>query len=192
MGLLPVGEPLSWEEAKKHSVQARRRGIEQFIKLYTCFKTRNDDPFKFGDEIEFSLVKFDHKQKRVFLLLKAEHLIKQLQNVNVLNAASSPDLACEWSPEFANYMLEAMPAQPYETDLSCMLKIEANMRARRQQVQCFLDPNDEAVMSFSTFPLLGSPDFLWPRSFPTPGVGITTSLFFPDNAVFQGNIVFNF
>lgn len=189
MGLLPVGEPLSWEETKKHSMQARRRGIEQFLKLYACSRSRNNDAFKFGDEIEFSLVKFDHKQKRVYLLLKADELLKQLTNNSEAGgsagAATNTELGCEWSPEYANYMLEAMPARPYESDLSSILKIEASMRARREQVRRLLEPN-EALMTFSTFPLLGSPDFLWPRALATPGLGLTASPFFPDCAIYPG------
>lgn len=185
MGLLPIGEPLSWEETKKHSVQARRRGIEQFIKLYSCFKQRNDDPFKYGDEVEYSLVRFDHKQKRVYLLRKADMLLKELQAGSVENSGKVSDMECEWSPEYANYMLEAMPARPYEADLASVLRIETNMRKRREQARRLLEPN-EAIMTLSTFPLLCSPDFLWPRTSATPGSGFTASLFFPDAAIFPG------
>lgn len=180
MGLLTIGDVLSFEETRKYSMQARRRGIEQFIRLFTCFKSRNDDAFKFGDEIEFSLVRFDHERKRVYLLRRADELLKQLKPVD-----RHSETECEWSPEFGNYMLEAMPARPYEADLVSLLKIEPNMRKRREQVRVLLD-DDEAVMTFSTFPLIGSPDFLWPRAAPTPGTGFTSSLFFPDEAIFPG------
>lgn len=188
MGLLPTGDPLSWEETKKHSVNARRRGIEQFIRLYSCAKSRNNDPFKFGDEVEYSLVRFDHKQKRVYLLRKAGDLLKQLQaNEDITH---SDPFGCEWSPECANYMLEAMPNRPYEADLASLLKIEPNMRKRRDEVRSLLD-DDESLMTFSTFPLLGAPDYLWPRVYPNPSVGITRSLFFPDDAIYPG-IYFSF
>lgn len=186
MGLLPTGEPLSWEETKKHSVEARRRGIEQFIRLYTCCKSRNDDAFKFGDEVEYSLVRFDHKQKRVYLLRRADELLKHLStSSSSQEGVNESSLRCEWSPECANYMLEAMPSRPYEADLTSLLKIEANMRKRREELAGLLD-HDEALMTFSTFPLLGSPDFLWPRVHPTPSLGITRSIFFPDDAIYPG------
>ena len=57
MGLLTVGEPLDWTETKKHSDTVRNIGIEQFIILSNTFKSRSSDTFKYGDEVEYSLVK---------------------------------------------------------------------------------------------------------------------------------------
>ena len=55
MGLLTTGEPLNWQETKKNSNLVRKKGIEQFIRLYKTFKSRNNDSFKYGDEVNFFL-----------------------------------------------------------------------------------------------------------------------------------------
>jgi glutamate--cysteine ligase catalytic subunit len=178
MGLLTTGEPLDWFETKKHSDVARSKGIEQFIKLYKTFKTRESDCFKYGDEVEYSLVKFDHKLKRVYLLLKAEQLLNKLSKKELTTT--------KWTPEFASFMIEGLPGFPYEHDISCIKKIESNMKTRRQQAQELLGQN-EYLMTFSTFPLLGCPDFTWPQANTTPDKGITRSLFFPDDAIFKGH-----
>lgn len=178
MGLLTIGEPLDWAETKKNSRLVRRKGIEQFIKLYNTFKPRDFDSFKYGDEVEYSLVKFDHKEKRVFCLLKAQQILDSLL------ATQSPQAL--WSPEFANFMVEGLPGQPFNHDINSIRDIETNMVFRRKQVQELLETN-EYVMTFSTFPLLGCPNFTWPNCIATPGRGITTSMFFPDNAIFPGH-----
>ena len=128
MGLLTLGEPLNWEETKKNSDLVRKRGIDQFVKLYKTFKSRNKDSFKYGDEVEYNLVKFDSENKRVYLLLKANELIPVLtERHNRLRQTC-------WTPEFANFMLEGLPGIPYEHDIESIARIETNMNLRRRQV----------------------------------------------------------
>ena len=57
MGLLSVGTPLDWTNTKKHGNQIRKRGIKQFINIYHKIKDRKNDCLKWGDEVEFTLVK---------------------------------------------------------------------------------------------------------------------------------------
>ena len=51
MGLLSIGTPLRWEEAKKFSREVRRQGIEQFIRSYKRLQDRPQDDLKWGDEV---------------------------------------------------------------------------------------------------------------------------------------------
>lgn len=57
--------------------------------------------------------------------------------------------------------------------------VEANMRLRRKEVEQLLLP-DEAVMTISAFPMLGTKDFCQPTAFVDPTEGYGRSLFFPD------------
>jgi glutamate--cysteine ligase catalytic subunit len=172
MGLLTSGKPLDWPETKQNASEVRRRGVEQFIKLFKAYKRRDQDSFKFGDEVEYSLVKFDHKEKRVYCLLKAQQVLAHLLNNNNSSEEKQETL---WSPEFANFMVEGLPGRPYENDVNCIGEIEANMVKRRKRLQDLLDTN-EYCMTFSTFPLLGCPGFTWPRLEATPGRGITNQI----------------
>ena len=126
------------------------------------------------------LLKFDHKAKRVYLLLKAEQLLGRH------NGQRPEELAGKWMPEFASFMIEGLPCLPYEHDIASLGLIEANMKLRKQQAQELLAPN-EYLMTFSTFPLLGCPGFTWPPASTTPDRGITCSLFFPDQAIYSGH-----
>ena len=87
MGLLSLGTPLTWEETKSYADHVRKHGIIQFINLYRSVKDRKRDHLKFGDEVEYMLMRFDHKNKKVQLLLKADKIMPQLQEEEEKNPA---------------------------------------------------------------------------------------------------------
>lgn len=52
MGLLTSqGEPLSWKETQLCAEHVRQHGIKQFINMYIQNKDRQDNCFKWGDEV---------------------------------------------------------------------------------------------------------------------------------------------
>jgi glutamate--cysteine ligase catalytic subunit len=51
MGLLAIGTPLDWEDAKPHANYVREHGIEQFLKIYHKLKDRTGDVLLWGDEV---------------------------------------------------------------------------------------------------------------------------------------------
>ena len=63
-----------------------------------------------------------------------------------------------WRPEFASYMLEGTPGQPYGSTLKDLLKVEKSMVRRRHQVENLLNEH-EYLVSYSTFPRLGCSNF---------------------------------
>ncbi|XP_024943932.1 glutamate--cysteine ligase catalytic subunit isoform X2 [Cephus cinctus] len=121
MGLLSEGNPLSWEETKKLSDHVRKHGVIQFINLYKILRDRQGDVLKWGDEVEYILVKFDDDKKTAKVSLRAEEIL------GVLNAKEHEN------------------------------------------------------------PTLGVLDFTDPPTKPTPNSGATRSLFFPDEAIYQGH-----
>ena len=165
MGLLSVGQPLSWPETKNYSRYVRTKGIDQFTRLYHMFKSRTDYSFKYGDEVEYTLIKLDRESKRVYLLLKAHQILPLLTAAtdahdNDEDKNESEERA-KYTPEFAAFMVEGMPATPYDHTMSALCRVEANMSARRRQIQRLLD-HGEYVLTCTTFPLIGSMHFTWP------------------------------
>lgn len=79
MGLLSEGSPLSWAETQKHAEHVRRHGIKQFIHLYHQLKDRTNDDLKWGDEVEYMLVRLNDKAKEGRLLLEAGPILHDLQ-----------------------------------------------------------------------------------------------------------------
>lgn len=179
MGLLSVGTLLTWDETKKYADLIREKGIVQFLNVYNKVKDRKNDSLKWGDEIEFSLIKFDHKAKKCYLLLKADELLPTLNGPEERN---EKNLSSLWRPEYANYMIEGTPGFPYNHNISNFNKLEENMRLRRKQVQDMLG-DDEYVLSITNFPFLGRPNYTFPNYETTPKDGITRSLFFVDQAI---------
>jgi hypothetical protein len=51
MGLLSLGTPLAWEDAKKYSDHVREHGISQFLSIWENLKDRQGDELLWGDEV---------------------------------------------------------------------------------------------------------------------------------------------
>jgi glutamate--cysteine ligase catalytic subunit len=176
MGLLTLGTPLDWQTTKENVELVHSKGVEQFIQIYNKYSARTDDSFKWGDEIEFSLVRFDHVNKRCYLLLKAEQILNELND----------NKEAKFQPEYASYMVESTPSLPFENTLECFKYLEENMKTRRTLIQNKLEPN-EYCMSLTNFPLLGCLNFTWPNYLALPNESVTKSLFWPDSAIFGGH-----
>ncbi|XP_070493239.1 glutamate--cysteine ligase [Chironomus tepperi] len=185
MGLLTEGSPLSWEETKKFTNHVREHGIEQFINLYARLKDRQGDVLKWGDEVEYMIIKFDDEKQTAQVSLRALEILNQLQEKELKDPNSVKSL---WRPEYAAYMVEGTPGKPYGGLLAHFNVVESSMKYRREEVAQLLN-DDESVMSITSFPLLGCPKFSYP-SFdvqPNNPDSAAQSLFFPDEAIFSGH-----
>ncbi|CAG0886843.1 unnamed protein product [Cyprideis torosa] len=185
MGLLAAGKPLSWAETKRIADQVKSLGIQQFIKQFHAQKNRSGDDLFWGDETEYMIVRFDDSNKIARVSLRAEEILRQWEELDPPAGPIGP--IKRWVCEYAAYMLESTPQEPYSGQaLTDLLEVEPNMRRRRREIQHLLDP-DEALITITSFPRLGCPEFTSPVAKPTPGKGATQSWFFPDEAIFQGH-----
>lgn len=185
MGLLTEGSPLSWEDTKKHADHVRVHGIKQFINLYKRLKDRKGDVLKWGDEVEYVILRFDDDNQVAQVSLRADEILTKLQEKELQDPTGVKSL---WRPEYAAYMVEGTPGKPYGGLLAHFNVVESSMRYRREEVAQLLQPN-EAVMSITNFPRLGCPKFSYP-SFdvrPDDPECAAQSLFFPDEAIFDGH-----
>ncbi|XP_008058119.1 glutamate--cysteine ligase catalytic subunit isoform X3 [Carlito syrichta] len=148
MGLLSQGSPLSWEETQRHADHVRRHGILQFLHIYHAVKDRHKDVLKWGDEVEYMLVSFDHENKKVHLVLSGEKVLETLQEKGERTNPNHPTL---WRPEYGSYMIEGTPGQPYGGTMSEFNTVEANMRKRRKEATSILEEN-QALCTITSFP----------------------------------------
>lgn len=51
MGLLSLGTPLAWDEAKQYADHVRTHGITQFLHIWDRLKDRCGDELLWGDEV---------------------------------------------------------------------------------------------------------------------------------------------
>lgn len=79
-------------------------------------------------------------------------------------------------------MLEGTPRKPYGDTLEDLLSVEDNMRQRRLLASSLL-PENQAVMSLTHFPLMGSGRWCLPYYPPTPFSGYSHSIFVCDEAI---------
>src|SRR3989304_8961741 len=144
MGYLIEGNTLEWPKSLKYLRIIKILGIKQFMKIYENLDKNKKCNFKYGDEIEYSVLKLDHKNKTVNLSLIADKLINELsKNENFI-----------WHPEYANYMVEGVPSQPFNCSLESLLSVEDNLINRRNEIKNKLG-KDDIVTTLSCFPRLG-------------------------------------
>ncbi|KAI3411749.1 Zn finger-containing GTPase- Activating Protein for ARF [Globodera pallida] len=187
MGLLTLGTPLGWPKTVEHLQYIKAHGIDQFIALYHRVKGRERDQLRWGDEIEYTIVKFDDEHKKVRVSLRAKDLLDALMANEDVNRSLGEENHSLWRPEFAAYMIEGTPGTPYGGLMSCFNIVEHNMQLRYADASELLKPN-ESLLSIS-FPALGSPDFTDPPAVPCPDDpnSVGRSVFYPDEAIYSGH-----
>ncbi|KAI6859708.1 hypothetical protein D0864_00510 [Hortaea werneckii] len=190
MGLLAIGTPLQWPEAKKVAGHVREWGIEQLLAIWRRAKGKERDALLWGDEIEYLVVAFDDEQRDVKLSLRQADILEALANDGDLlkQGGGVPDLQCgrnnkssktapTFHPEFGRFMLEATPGAPWGIDLKDLLDVEEDMKWRRQIAKEHMEPSEFPV-TMTTFPLLGDKKSITPY-YPPSGEKLR-SQFVPD------------
>lgn len=102
------------------------------------------------------IVKFDHKNKKARISLRAKEI---LDIMDKREEEEGENRSVLWRPEWGAWMLEATPGKPYGINelgtcfgsLSHFNEVEANMRARRQEVNDLL-AEDESILCITSFP----------------------------------------
>lgn len=181
MGFLLEATPLDWEESKKWLAYVREHGIEQFLQVYHSTKCYSGDRLKYGDELEYHIVKLDRAARKVRVSLRGRELLALLDERERDHARADKRYeACTWHPEFGSWMIEATPAAPYGGYTSDLRRIEKNMRLRRARL-CSVLGEDEFPVSMVAFPLMGTEDFTSPAFSPDGPIARSDGI--PDEAI---------
>lgn len=189
MGLLAVGTPLEWPEAKKVAGHVRDWGIEQLLAIWRRAKGKERDALLWGDEIEYLVVCYDDEHRKVRLSLRQMDILEALANDEDLLKAGGgvPDLqrgapqkgetAPVFHAEFGRFMLEATPGKPWGIGFKDLLDVEPNMKLRRRIAHDHM-ADTEFPITLTTFPRIGRPDCTTP-AYPVSGPKLR-SQFLPD------------
>ncbi|CAF0977804.1 unnamed protein product [Adineta steineri] len=157
MGVLSTGRPLTWNEIVPYRSILKNHALNDLITILNKHRHRTNDAFLWGDEIEYSLLRFDHKTKRVQLLLKADEILSKFNQLDS-NELSS----IMFHAEDCNFVIEGIPSIPYGSFFFHYNRVESNMKLRREQVEKFLDKN-EYILTISAFPRLGCDRCTYPE-----------------------------
>lgn len=131
-----------------------------------------NDEFLWGDEIEYTMVKMDYEKRKAFLSLCYEDVIK---NFLLLN-----DNLVDFKPEYARYMIEGTPKNPYTSSIRDLLNVEKNMNHRRKILQSIL-PKNNYVITTVTYPHLGVGKFTTEET--TRFNPLSLSKYYSDNCI---------
>ncbi|CBF83306.1 glutamate--cysteine ligase [Aspergillus nidulans FGSC A4] len=188
MGLLALGTALEWPEAKKRADQVRKWGIEQLLANWHRAKGKERDALLWGDEVEYLVVALDDAAKKARLSLAQADILKSLARDEELwkegsctysqNKEHEGEEPPHFHPEFGRFMLEATPGVPWGIGFKDLLKVESNMRWRREVAKAHMAPN-ESPITLTTFPRLGTKDDYIQPYYPPSGPALR-SQFVPD------------
>lgn len=180
MGLLSQGTPLDWTESRLLNEHVRKNGIEQLLSIFAQHQSRKQDPFLWGDEVEYMLVDVDDEHHTAKLSIDHDHVLDTLNDpLKLLPLALHHNVT--FHPEYGRYMLEGTPAKPYDgQSLADYSYVEENMRMRRVISELEL-PKHIVPLTLTTFPRMGCPGFTSPNALPI-GPALQ-SLFLPDEII---------
>ncbi|KEQ87776.1 glutamate-cysteine ligase Gcs1 [Aureobasidium pullulans EXF-150] len=190
MGLLALGTPLAWPEAKKVAGQVREWGIEQLLATWRRAKGKERDALLWGDEIEYLVVTYDDDKRQVRLSLRQADILEALASDEKLLAqgggvdeiqrgsARPGKTAPVFHPEFGRFMLETTPGRPWGIDLKDLLDVEQDMKWRRTIAKEHMEPS-EFPITLTTFPRLGAKERSITPEYPLNGDKLR-SQFLPD------------
>ncbi|CAF4290320.1 unnamed protein product, partial [Rotaria magnacalcarata] len=82
MGILSNGRPLNWSEIQSVKTIFKNHALNDLILILNKHKKTHNDEFLWSDEIEYSLIRFNHENKRVQLCSKADEILKRFQQLN--------------------------------------------------------------------------------------------------------------
>jgi glutamate--cysteine ligase catalytic subunit len=182
MGLLYLGTPLTWDEAKQYADHVREHGITQFLHTWDRVKDRWGDELLWGDEVEYMVVTFDDEEKNAKLSLRQTEILAKLsQVVGDLTDDDTPALMTvpTFHPEYGRYMLESTPGSPYTGSIPDLLSVETNMHYRRTLARKHLKAN-EIPFTFTSFPRLGTNGVFTEPYFSSDDAKSSHSLFLPE------------
>ncbi|KAI5820216.1 glutamate-cysteine ligase-domain-containing protein [Pyronema omphalodes] len=185
MGLLALGTPLVWEEAKK-------RADQQLLEIWNSYRGNERDILLWGDEIEYLVISYDDENKTATLSLRQAEILDALAADEKLRKAGGgvpeingtttekPDPLPTFHPEFGRFMLEATPGAPFSLSWKDLLSVEPNMKLRRTIAKKHMAPN-ETPITLPAFPRMGRDIFTTPH-YPATG-SKSRSQFIPDECI---------
>ncbi|XP_036370512.1 glutamate--cysteine ligase catalytic subunit-like [Octopus sinensis] len=177
------GTLMAWEEIKLYIPLVKNQARMQFVHQYKKYKDLKNYPFYWGDEIEYSLIRFDHEKRVVQLLLNATSL---LESPEVKGSESSV-----WTPEYGEYMMEGKSRNPFGSSMADLNRIEDYFKERRKSIKQLLGP-DQSLVTSTVFPRLGRPNFTFPSFEPNKNpTELHQSIFLADAPLYSHFPLFN-
>ncbi|KAF2834522.1 GCS-domain-containing protein [Patellaria atrata CBS 101060] len=146
MGKQIGGAFIKFPETAKIANAVKDKGVSELIHQWKEGMKKKGYPARWGDEVEYMILKFDDTNERVEVTLEQTTILKGLEEM--VDAAmekgrpvsqQDPGVTAGYTPEFAAYMVESEPNSPYGSSVSDLLKVETNMFQRRKAIKAHAD-----------------------------------------------------
>ncbi|WFD18936.1 glutamate--cysteine ligase [Malassezia caprae] len=182
MGLLSLGTPLAWPDARELSEHVRVHGIEQFLSVWRRMRDRQGDAPLWGDELEYMVVALDPEQRTARLSLRQGEILQRLAQCDDSDVLGTCAALPTFHPEYGRYMIESTPGRPFGISADELLRVERDMLVRRRLTRERLLPN-EVPMTIGSFPRLGVTDTAFTDPPHEAHGAASHSLFLPDEII---------
>lgn len=181
MGLLSLGTPLDWADAVPLAEHVREHGVEQFLATWRAIRDRSGDRLLWGDELEYMVVALDREQHTARLSLRQGEILNVLEHSKAIESLE-PGIRPTFHPEYGRYMIESTPGTPFGVSAPELLRVEDDMRLRRNLARAHLKSN-EIPMTLTSFPRLGVTDAPFTDPPYEANGNASRSLFLPDEII---------
>jgi len=148
--LVDTSQTLSYAQTANLIGFIKKHGIIQFLHLLKKFKDFHQDNIKWGDEVEQHLLHIDPTTKLPKLQLNASYIFSE---------CTSKDF--EIQPEYGSWMLETVPANPYEGNGDPNVPLQ-NFRTRRREISSKCKEGD-VLFAGCVFPLMKVGEYFVPK-----------------------------
>lgn len=146
---------MPWEEAAQHQERVKAKAAKQFLSIWHAHKDRRDTELKWGEEIEYLLVRLGDGEA---LPEFCAHKVLQRLGTETCVAAGDPTQCAGWRTEYGDFMVEGVTLPPFGSKLDDVLCIEPALAWRRQELQRVTSEvcgPDVRIVTLSGFPTLG-------------------------------------
>ncbi|XP_037042669.1 glutamate--cysteine ligase catalytic subunit-like isoform X2 [Bradysia coprophila] len=193
--MMPVSLCYPYEESKKHIPTFRSRAAQQLVTWYEQVRDRTKyNELLWGDELEFTIVSMDSTKKQVKLSLSAHSILDRIRRRHAEENISDDDEGVSWFPEYTKYLIEGIPAQPYDATLEGLLKVESLMKLRKSAVQPYLSDKNDKLVTLTSYPRLGvgeySRPYIRPNHDEREGDSISDRILYPTSRFNHGSMNF--
>ncbi|XP_052833099.1 glutamate--cysteine ligase catalytic subunit-like [Octopus bimaculoides] len=158
MAFVTDGTLMKWEEIKPYIPHIKRQARRQFVHQYKKYKDPKNFPFYWGDEIEYSLIRFDHEKRVVQLLLNSMSL---LECPEVKGSESRHKTQNFWGRGGVWQSIRSTPVHNWYLIFTLYFLSHCFRHVIRKSIKQLLGP-DQSLVTLTVFPRLGCRNFTFP------------------------------
>lgn len=156
MGFFKItGKLVTYEEYKDYMETYKRTGLKQLARNFNAHKNRfiERENLHWGEEMEYALFDLNKEGEKPKLLCNA---LEHIQEFNKEAEEKNGDVTL--TIEFGSWMVEAVPAAPYDSPESAdvLSSFPQLIASRKNQIQRYFSEQNISIISLACTPTVGT------------------------------------